>query len=74
MTNDEARNNDEIRMTKKSRQPFSSLPHSSFLRHSTFELRHSLGLFLRLALSCGFLSVDHDAFERVDRTQHLRVA
>jgi hypothetical protein len=45
MTNDKARNNDEIRMTKKP-PTLSSLSHSSFLRRSTFVLRHSYGLLV----------------------------
>src|SRR6476660_4470687 len=82
MTNDEARNNDEIRMTKKP-PTLSSLSHSSFLRRSTFVLRHSYGLlvvasakllFSSLALGRGFLRVGHYTFEGVNRAQHLRVA
>src|SRR5947208_12460923 len=63
MTNDE-----------KSYRPFPSLGHSSVIRHSSFELRHSWGLFLRLAFRRIFLRLDHHAFDGVNRAQHLRIA
>src|SRR5207244_8284454 len=40
MPNDEARTNDEIRMSKMALLAFSSLGHLGFFRHSTFVLRH----------------------------------
>src|SRR6266498_2593280 len=58
MTNDEARKNDEIRMTKNVDMLLRHFRHSSFFRHLSFGLRH-----------CFLLRIERCSIQRILRAR-----